>query len=82
MVAGLRCKQLAPGLYSFYVDGSGLVDRIFVTDPREWETCTLEAFKVASGGIACRETGTWTPLLESGVLCYGLKLTKDDIRRL
>ena len=82
MVAALRCKHLGPGLHSFHIDGSGLVDPIFITDPREWQTRTLEAFKVASDGIACRETGTWTPLLESGVLCCGSKLTKDDMCRL
>ena len=65
MVAGLRCKQLESGLYNFYIDVSGLVARIFIRDPTVWTTCIFEAFKVPSGGIACRETGTWVPLLES-----------------
>ena len=82
MVAALRCTSGGSGCYSFYVDGSGLVDRIFIRDPTVWTTCTFEAFKVVSGGIVCRETGTWVPLLESGLLCYGMKISKSDIVRL
>lgn len=82
MVGALRCKRVDDGLFTFYVDGSGLVDRLFITDPREWEIAPLDATRVVSTGILVRQSGSYVPLVEAGLLCYGMKITKDDIVRL
>ena len=82
MVGAINCKSLGDNEYTFCVDGSGLVDRLFITDPRQWQVASLEATRVVGVGIVVRKVNQSVPLVEAGLLHYGMKLTEADVCRL
>jgi len=82
MVGALKCKQIGEGQFTFCVDESGLVDRLFITDPRQWQVASLEANRVVGVGIVVRQVDSCVPLVEAGLLHYGMKLTTADVLRL
>ena len=82
MVGAINCKNLGDNEYTFCVDGSGLVDRLFITDPRQWQVASLEATRVVGVGIVVRKVNQSVPLVEAGLLHYGMKLTEADVHRL
>ena len=82
MVGAINCKSLGDNEYTFCVDGSGLVDRLFITDPRQWQVASLVATRVVGVGIVVRKVNQSVPLVEAGLLHYGMKLTEADVCRL
>ena len=82
MVGALKCKQVGDNQFTFCFDESGLVDRLFITDPRQWQVASLEANRVVDVGIVVRQVDSCVPLVEAGLLHYGMKLTEADVHRL
>ena len=82
MVGAIKCKSVGDNEFTFCVDGSGLVDRLFITDPRQWQVASLEATRVFDVGIVVRQVDSCVPLVEAGLLHYGMKLTTADVCRL
>lgn len=82
MVAAIPCKQIVADTFDLSGDEFGLVEKMFITDPRQWEVACLEATRMVPQGIVVRRSGAWVPLVQAGLLHYGLKLSKPDIVRL
>lgn len=82
MVAAIPCKQIVADTFDLSGDEFGLVEKMFITDPRQWQVACLEARRMVPQGIVVRRTGPWVPLVQAGLLPYGLNLSKPDIVRL
>nr|MBC8517437.1 hypothetical protein [Euryarchaeota archaeon] len=63
-------------------DEFGLVEKMFITDLRQWQVACLEATRMVPLGIVVRRTGPWVPLVQAGLLHYKMKMSQHDIVRL
>ena len=82
MVAAIPCKQIVADTFDLSGDEFGLVEKMFITDPQQWEVACLEATRMVPLGIVVRRTGPWVPLVQAGLFRYKLNMSQLDIVRL
>ena len=82
MVAAIPCKQIVADTFDLSGDEFFLVEKMFITDPQQWEVACLEATRMVPLGIVVRRTGPWEPLVQAGLLHHKMKMSIPNIVRL